>query len=231
MHDADRVNFSKMRRSLVIEVSAVTLAILLVTRVLAAFRGIPVLQQNLSSILGYLLIGVPILMLWWRGRPLDFFSWCWRDFLTSLFWAALTSLVIFPLFWLGAHLWMTKMMGSPGFHAAAIPNLSTTILVQLLVVAFPEEFFFRGYFQSAMNRMFAPRFRILGVTLGWGWLVTAVVFAFAHSILIYQWWHFAIFFPALVFGWLRERTGLVIAPTLFHAACNIMMEWIARSYL
>ena len=35
--------------------------------------------------------------------------------------------------------------------------------------------------------------------------------------------HLAVFFPSLVFGWLRERTGTIVAPTLYHAACNIMV--------
>ncbi|HPQ81946.1 MAG TPA: CPBP family glutamic-type intramembrane protease, partial [bacterium] len=43
--------------------------------------------------------------------------------------------------------------------------------------------------------------------------------------------HFSIFFPALVFGYLRERTGSITAPALFHAASNILMDWIARSYI
>jgi membrane protease YdiL (CAAX protease family) len=36
-----------------------------------------------------------------------------------------------------------------------------------------------------------------------------------------QWWHFATFFPGMVFAWMRERTGGVITGALFHAVCNI----------
>ena len=63
-----------------------------------------------------------------------------------------------------------------------------------------------------------------------GWLLTCVLFAFGHSIVIFQWWHFAIFFPALVFGWMRARTGGVIAGALFHAWCNVTVNVLDALY-
>ena len=30
-----------------------------------------------------------------------------------------------------------------------------------------------------------------------------------------------VFFPGLLFGWLQARTNALLAPILFHAACNI----------
>jgi membrane protease YdiL (CAAX protease family) len=38
-----------------------------------------------------------------------------------------------------------------------------------------------------------------------------------------------VFFPALLFGWLRERTGTIVGSTLFHAACNILSRVVAAS--
>ena len=40
----------------------------------------------------------------------------------------------------------------------------------------------------------------------------------------------AVFFPALVFGWLRRRTGGVGAPVVFHAACNVFASALGRGY-
>ncbi|MFH0799578.1 MAG: JDVT-CTERM system glutamic-type intramembrane protease, partial [Pseudomonadota bacterium] len=122
-------------------------------------------------------------------------------------------------------------VGMHNFQAAPFPNLLNFALVQILLVALPEEFFFRGYFQSAANAIFPGRMRFFGANIGWGLLVTAAVFAFAHSVVLYKWWHFSIFFPALVFGYLRERTGTITVPVLFHAASNILMDWITRSYV
>ena len=114
---------------------------------------------------------------------------------------------------------------------ASFPDIGRVIFYQLLLIALPEEFYFRGYVQPALNAIFRPRWNILGVQLGWSWILTAVIFAIAHSIITYQWWHFAIFFPGLVFGWLKERTGALTAPIFFHAAANIFMNWFARSYV
>ena len=36
----------------------------------------------------------------------------------------------------------------------------------------------------------------------------------------------AVFFPSLVFGWLRARGGGVGAAILFHASCNLYSAWL-----
>jgi membrane protease YdiL (CAAX protease family) len=60
--------------------------------------------------------------------------------------------------------------------------------------------------------------------------LTCLIFAASHSIIAFRWWHFAIFFPSLVFGWLRDRTGGLVAPVLFHAASNLAMRHIGQLY-
>jgi membrane protease YdiL (CAAX protease family) len=39
-----------------------------------------------------------------------------------------------------------------------------------------------------------------------------------------------VFFPALLFGWLRARTGGIGAPVVFHALCNLFADYLAKSY-
>lgn len=145
---------------------------------------------------------------------------------TFLLWAAL----IFPPYALGVHLWAKLFWGAGAFHLAEWPSWNL-IAVQLLVIALPEETFFRGYVQTRLQQFFKPCWTIFGARLGWGWILTCVIFAFAHSIILYQWWHFAIFFPSLMFGYLREKTGGLVAPILFHATSNLFMEWIVRCYI
>ncbi|MBI3540840.1 MAG: CPBP family intramembrane metalloprotease [Deltaproteobacteria bacterium] len=95
------------------------------------------------------------------------------------------------------------------------------VLVQLFVVALPEEFFFRGYLQTILRRKYRLQVAIP---------IASLLFAFSHSVIALQWWHFAIFFPALVFGWLREKTGGLVAPILFHALSNVAVFWIGSVY-
>ncbi len=108
--------------------------------------------------------------------------------------------------------------------------LTQVVAYHLLVVALPEEFFYRGYMQSRLNQVFPKRLRFLGVSFGWGLFLTAILFAAGHSLVVVRWWHFSIFFPAVIFGWLRERTGNVLAPALFHALCNVLMVTLDTMY-
>jgi membrane protease YdiL (CAAX protease family) len=100
-----------------------------------------------------------------------------------------------------------------------------------LVIALPEEAFFRGYLQSALDGRWKGRsWRILGADLGPGWLLSAAIFAVGHVLTIPNPARLAVFFPALLFGWMRARTGGVGAAVLFHAMCNLFSMWLAHGY-
>lgn len=219
------------RRSLAIELAVVTAAVLVAARLFFLFRGVAVVGGAISAIVAVLLLYAPILALWLRRRPVDFLDRDARGVLRSAVAFLVAAVIVFPPFLVAAHGWQMVVAGAHGFHASGFPKFGELLAGQLLLVALPEEFYFRGYFQSTMDRIFERRWRLLGASLGWGWIVTAAVFAVAHSIIFHRWWHFAIFFPALLFGYLRARTGSITAPVLFHAAANLLMDWIARSYL
>ena len=107
--------------------------------------------------------------------------------------------------------------------ALAVLQVLTLVAYQVFFVAIPEEFFYRGYFQTRLNEVFPRRFLILGVPMGWGSVLAGLYFAFGHSLVQVQWWHFATFFPGLVFAWLREKSGGVVAGALCHAAFNVLV--------
>ena len=219
------------KRSLIKEVAIVTIAVLVVCHVLYHLRSIPFINTYLSVIVAFILLYAPIIVLWFKRRRVIFFETDSRHFMRSLLMTLIVSLIVFPAFILFAHLWQILIIGYSKFRPAPFPGLTRVIFYQLLLVSLPEEFYFRGYVQPALNSVFRPRWKIFGVDLGWSWIVTAAVFAVAHTIITYQWWHFAIFFPGLVFGWLKEKTGAITSPILFHATSNILMNWFARSYV
>jgi membrane protease YdiL (CAAX protease family) len=39
-----------------------------------------------------------------------------------------------------------------------------------------------------------------------------------------------VFFPSLLFGWLRARTGGIGAGTAYHASCNLFASLLGRGY-
>jgi membrane protease YdiL (CAAX protease family) len=106
----------------------------------------------------------------------------------------------------------------------------TLLAYHVFFVAIPEEFFYRGYFQTRLNEVFPRKFVLFGVSFGHGIWIAALFFAFGHSLVQFQWWHFFTFFPGLAFGLLRERTGVVIAGALFHAFCNVAVGLMDISY-
>lgn len=221
---------STNNRSYVVELAFVTVAALVLTRGAFSLRAISIIDSMLPLIVAVVFLYLPVLVLWRRRRKIDFLDTSVLGFAKSCLAFLIAVAIVFPIFLVGAHYWQIIIYKYHGFRAAGFPDLLNAIAFQVFLVALPEEFFFRGYFQSTLNRFMRKRWNVLGVRLGYAWLVTAVVFAIAHSIVFYQWWHFSIFFPALLFGYLRERTGSITAPILFHAFSNLFMNWFARSY-
>ena len=218
-------------KSLAVELIVVTATLVFAANILMRMRSMAVIGPLVSTIVAVIFLYAPILVLWKRHRPIDFLDHGWRLYSKSLLVFLITALIVFPPFLLATHGWERIVLGHHWIGFAGFARPLEMIGFQLLLVALPEEFYFRGYFQSAMNRLFVRRWNILGVKLGWAWILTALIFAFAHSAVTFRWWHFAIFFPALVFGYLRERTGSITAPILFHAASNLIMYWVVRCYI
>ncbi|MBT3181404.1 MAG: CPBP family intramembrane metalloprotease [Deltaproteobacteria bacterium] len=217
-------------RSLIKELTTLTVVLLVLTRAVTMLKGISIIDSILPVVVAVLFLYSPILVIWRRGRKIDFLDDGVGDYFRSFIVFLITSLIVFPLFLIGAHLWQMYVFKMGGFKFVEYPHFWSAAAFQIFLVALPEEFYFRGYFQSAMDMMCEKRWKILGVKLGWGWIITSLVFALAHSIVYYRWWHFAIFFPALLFGYLRERTGTITASVLFHAASNLIMQWFVRCY-
>ncbi|HEY0711324.1 MAG TPA: CPBP family intramembrane glutamic endopeptidase [Polyangia bacterium] len=101
---------------------------------------------------------------------------------------------------------------------------------QLLVVAVPEELFFRGYLQGRFDERWPPRSRLGGALVGRGWWLSAALFALGHVLVDFNPERIAVFVPGLVFGWMRARTGSLAAGATFHALCNVYSDLLHRSF-
>lgn len=199
-------------------------------RICYELRSISWLEPYVPLIVAALLIYVPVWYASHRKERMTYLDRSIRQFGNSFKWFAITALFVLPSFSVANHFWQEFVFGR-AWLPRMLPNLWVIIIDQLFLVAIPEEIFFRGWFQTRMNQCFAGRWNIFGVQLGWSWILTALIFATAHSVIYYQWWHFAIFFPALLFGWLRERTGTITASALWHCLGNITVYWIGMSYV
>ena len=85
-------------------------------------------------------------------------------------------------------------------------------------------------FTRGFDEHFGTPWKVLGANVGWGLVLTCLLFAFGHSLIAPQWWHAFIFFPSLVFGWMRAKTGGPMAGALFHAWCNVTVATLDTLY-
>jgi len=123
-----------------------------------------------------------------------------------------------------------------GWHGFAAGHLRlpddfvVLALSQILVVAVPEEIFFRGYLLARFEERWPSRRRFLGVAVGLPLLLTSLLFALGHFAVDLQPARLAVFFPALAFGWMRSRSGSIAPGAVFHALCNLLSEVLHDSY-
>jgi len=141
--------------------------------------------------------------------------------------ALAVALVVFPPFWAG---WVAFWKPHAAFSPRGVRSLLDDALGQWLVIALPEEAFFRGYLQTALDDAWPARVRVLGAELGPSLLVTSAVFALGHLATELNVNRLAVFFPALLFGWLRAKTGGIGASVAIHALSNLFASYLARSY-
>jgi membrane protease YdiL (CAAX protease family) len=123
-----------------------------------------------------------------------------------------------------------RWLGFSDGHLRLPPGFALLAASQLVVVAIPEELFFRGYLMERLERVWPPTRRLCGAPVGLALLVSSALFALGHLLVIPNPQRLAVFFPALVFGWMRARTGSIAAGATFHALCNIVSDVLHVSY-
>jgi membrane protease YdiL (CAAX protease family) len=120
--------------------------------------------------------------------------------------------------------------GAPKAFALRLPDrFALKVLDQLLVVALPEELFYRGYLQQRLKLQLGEGPLLFGVHIGRAFWLTQALFALGHLVEPYP-WRLAVFFPALLFGWLREKSGSLPAGILYHASCNLLVLVLEASF-
>ncbi len=143
-------------------------------------------------------------------------------------WALLLAVVVFVPFFLG---WRRFWHAEGPFHFSfSRLGLANEAFGQIVIIALPEEAFYRGYLQSRLDGVLGPRVRVLGAEIGLGVVLTSVLFALGHLATIHSPTRLAVFFPSLLFGWLRARTRGIGASCLFHAMCNVFSEILGKGY-
>jgi membrane protease YdiL (CAAX protease family) len=230
------------RRRTIVEVVVTFTLASAAAAVLYHAQAVPFIRRNLHALVAFVFLLLPQLVLRKRGN-IERYGFTAQPLGLGLTIAALATLVILPVYAAGfigavrfgcAH--APELV--PGSCATAFhphwhlpPDFALSALAQLLVVALPEEILFRGYLQGRLEEALPPTVSLFGARVGWAWIIAAALFGLGHSLVTFEPEGLLRFFPGLVFGWMFARTRSVLASTLFHAACNLMMAVIGPSVL
>jgi hypothetical protein len=212
---------------------------------------LPAIGHLGSALVAVVFIYTPVAVAWRRKEELDDYGFHWEPVRRGLVIAAVAGAIVFPVFVLGYFGFYEVACGSDllsnlvprgmcarygGPDALHVPDLAllapagaSTLsaefaAVQLVVVALPEELFFRGMLHELLERRFPPARRVLGGGIGLALVLSSLAFALIHLPKDGDPRALATFFPGLLFGWMRSATGSILAPTLTHAGSNILVR-------
>lgn len=129
-----------------------------------------------------------------------------------------TYLVALVLCLLFAVLAIYSSNGTPDGEALAF---------QLTMPGLEEEPYYRGTLLLALNEAFRGRKKMLGIDLGWGDILSCLLFGMAHAF-EYSDGRFsfdamamaATAIPSFALLWMRERTGSLLLPIVMHNFAN-----------
>jgi hypothetical protein len=104
-------------------------------------------------------------------------------------------------------------------RGAAPVRVAGTTVAAVLIAAVLEELVFRGVLLALLDRALPQRWRIAGAYIGWGGVALTFSFVALHGLrpgLL-----LGVLPAALLYLWLRERTGSLLAPIAAHLAWNL----------
>jgi membrane protease YdiL (CAAX protease family) len=177
---------------------------------------------------------VPLRLLERRGQDACDAGWRFDRLGRDLAWALGACALVLPLFTAGFALfakWAASLPPEAAFWVGPYARKQPLRLEVPLewafagqvagnaAVAFAEEFFYRGYMTLRFEERHGPV---------WSAIAAAALFAVGH-LLTPAPWRLLVFFPAVLFAWLRNRTGTVIGASVAHFLCNVWLLILQRA--
>ncbi len=188
------------------------------------------IQEYAYSVVLAAMVYFPVLRSEKYGQPLAAYGITLKNWPREIGFALIVAGIIFPLFLLGNHLWQTVVFDRTLAPAWPARNVAYLAFEQILLIALPEEFFYRGWLQTVLTRRWPARFRILGGDFGKAVWLTSLLFAIGHLASIPHPFRLATFFPSLLFGWMAVKRGSLVSPIILHGLSNVLMAFIGAGY-
>ena len=120
-------------------------------------------------------------------------------------------------------------MSCASYFMGPTPNTSVeNLLWQATMPGIDEELFFRGLLLLLLHQAFGRGLNIFGAETGWGFWLVIVTFGLLHGVTIDAGdidvdsaVTLGTGFMGFVLTWMRERTGSLVVPVLFHNVSNV----------
>ncbi len=209
---------------------------------IALMRATP-LAGYAKAVAAVAFLYLPGLVVWRRNEDYRDYGATLIDWPRGVALGLATSAVVLPLFTLGFFGFIELLRHVPNalsgilapyprgatFSLRLPPRFLEHVVDQLLVVALPEEFFYRGYLQARLRDAWPGGRTFLGVRWGRAFWLTQVLFALGHLAEPHP-YRLGVFFPSLLFGWLKERSRTIVPSMLFHALSNLCVMVLEVSF-
>lgn len=201
---------------------------------IAVTRAVPFTSGYAKAVAAVAFLYLPGMVVWRRNQDYRDYGATLAGWPRGAAWGLGISLAVLPAFALGFTFFVELLKDLPGwlngvlapypkdyaFRFRLPDRFLAHVVDQFLVVALPEELFYRGYMQQRLRAAWPGGGTLWGAKLGRAFWLTQVLFALGHLAEPHP-WRLGVFFPSLVFGWLREKTGTIVPGTLFHALSNL----------
>lgn len=111
----------------------------------------------------------------------------------------------------------------PGTNSAELADWT----YQLTMPSLDEELVYRGILLLMLERAFRPTLNLIGVPVGWGALLTILIFYVSHALRVDADWNVAFIAGEILpliyasfWVYVRAATGSLLAPVLLHSWAN-----------
>lgn len=239
-----------MSRDLKHALAAFAAALAAAVAIVQGGGALPIVGDHAGALVAVVFLYVPAAYAWRRGEELDEYGFRLAPAGRGVLVGAGFSLLALPVFGVAfvgfyelacasggpaAALAPPGMCGAfAGWTRAELPPISADLFefafVQIVVVAIPEELFFRGFLHEKLERALPPKRSIAGGGVGWALVISSALFSITHLSTGLDPRRLAVFFPALAFGWMRSATGSILAGVIAHALSNIALHVLEQTF-